>query len=93
MGPTLLAFTQTNLYATPQGVLVAPSILIAVESIPKRQRDRVVDAATMLVRPEPPYFLLVLDGLDDALAGGGSGGKEAGEDADKEAGEEGGEGR
>src|SRR5215208_8187834 len=33
--------------------------------------------------------LLILDGLDDALAGGGSGGEETCEDPDKEAGEEG----
>src|SRR3712207_903016 len=40
-----------------------------------------------------PPTLLVLDGLDDALAGGGAGGEKTGEDADKEPGEEGREGR
>jgi hypothetical protein len=38
-------------------------------------------------------LLLVLNGLDDALAGGGAGRKQAGEDPDKEGGEQGGEGR
>ena len=38
-------------------------------------------------------LLLVLNGLDDALAGGGAGRKQAGEDADEERGEQGGEGR
>ncbi len=41
--------------------------------------------------PSRSTCLLVLDGLDDALAGGGAGGEEAGEDTDEEPGEEGGE--
>ncbi len=45
-----------------------------------------------LPRPTCAAPLLVLDGLDDALAGGGAGGEEAGEDPDNEAGEKGSEG-
>jgi hypothetical protein len=39
------------------------------------------------------WFLLVLDGLDDALAGGGAGREETGEDTYEEAREQGREGR
>ena len=52
-----------------------------------------VSTECCLPRPTCAASLLVLDGLDDALAGGGSGGEEAGEDPDKEPGEKGGERR
>ena len=89
MVTVLLVFAESDLYAAPQGIVVStPYSLVAAY----RHNGRIANRGYAL-QNLATILLLVLNGLDDALAGGGAGGEEAGEDADEEAGEEGCEGR
>src|SRR5215217_2403323 len=75
------------MYSRPSSSSVIPSACVRPSCPPGRNRSKFVAVGEAFDLKH--QGLLVLDGFDDALAGGGSGGEETCEDPDKEAGEEG----